>query len=186
MSYAMGRSPRGGRVNVVVLVVGLLVAIPLVAVLWNGFNYDPKEIASPLIGKAAPDFTLTPLEGGAPVALSSLRGTPVVVNFWATWCVPCQAEHATLQQLARNYDGRVKFYGVVYQDEGANIQNWLLKRGSAYPQLLDVGSSAAIAFGVYGVPETYFIGKDGIIVDKVAGAVDGRTAIAVLDKLVGA
>lgn len=186
MVNSMGRSPRGGRVNVVVLIVGLLVAIPLVAVLWNGFRFDPREIASPLIGKAAPDFTLTPLDGGAPVSLSALRGTPVVVNFWATWCVPCQAEHPTLLQLAKNYDGRVKFYGVVYQDDTDNISNWLMKRGSFYPQLIDVGSSAAIAFGVYGVPETYFIGKDGIIVDKVAGAVDGRAAIALLDEMVGA
>ena len=186
MSNTMRRSPRGGRVNVVVLVVGLLVAIPLVVVLWNGFKYVPREISSPLIGKAAPDFTLTPIDGGTPVSLAALRGTPVVVNFWATWCVPCQAEHPTLLQLARNYDGRVKFFGVVYQDDADNIQNWLMKRGSVYPQLLDVGSSAAIAFGVYGVPETYFIGKDGVIVNKVAGAVDGRTAITLLDQMVGA
>ena len=184
MTIGMGRARRSGKVNVVVLVVGLLVAIPLVAVLWNGFRYDPRDIASPLIGKAAPDFTLTPLDGGDAVSLSALRGTPVVVNFWATWCVPCQAEHPTLLQLAKNYDGRVKFLGVVYQDEAENIQKWLAKRGSVYPQLIDLGSSAAIAFGVYGVPETYFIGKDGIIADKVTGAVDGRAATTLLDTLV--
>jgi len=171
-------------VNVAVLVGGLLLVLPLVAVLGIGFKFDPHEIASPLIQKAAPDFTLTPLDGSAPVTLSAQRGHPVVVNFWATWCIPCQAEHRDLQALARMFAGKVSFYGVVYQDKPEAIASWLEKRGSLFPQLVDTGSSAALAFGVYGVPETYVIDKEGIIVHKVTGPIDGGEMQSLLSMLV--
>lgn len=176
---------RAGRVNLKILLLGLAVVVPLVIVLANGFRYDPKEIASPLVGKPAPDFQLTALDGAQTVQLSALKGTPVVVNFWATWCVPCQAEHGTLLQLARAFEGKVAFLGVVYQDEPGNIQKWLDKRGSFYPQLIDTGSKAALAYGVYGVPETYVIDRSGTIVDKVVGPVSGPAMTASLTTLLG-
>jgi cytochrome c biogenesis protein CcmG/thiol:disulfide interchange protein DsbE len=176
---------RSGKVNVKVLLLGLALVLPLVALLAVGFRFDPREIASPLVGKPAPDFTLEPLGGGAPVQLSALGGKPAVVNFWATWCVPCQAEHPVLLALARQFEGKVNFLGVVYQDKPEAIQAWLERRGTAYPQLVDVGSRAALAYGVYGVPETYVIDANGIIVEKIAGAVDGRTLQAQLLDLVG-
>ena len=79
-----------------VLVAGLAVVAPLVAVLVMNLGRDPHVIGSPLVGRIAPDFALQPMGGGAPVTLASLRGRPAVLNFWATWCVPCFEEHPVL------------------------------------------------------------------------------------------
>ncbi|MSP54782.1 MAG: redoxin domain-containing protein [Myxococcales bacterium] len=177
---------RGG----VILSVGLACVVGLVAVLASGFQHDPHEVASPLVNKPAPDFTLSTIElnaaGGADtVRLSGQRGTPVVVNFWATWCVPCQQEHQTLLALAARFRGTVRFYGVVYQDKPEAIDAWLNKRGRGYPTLIDAGSQAAIAFGVYGVPETFVIDQSGIIREKSTGGVNFQQLSGVLDELLG-
>lgn len=168
------------------LLVGLLFTTPLVYFLARGFEFDPHTIDSPLIGKPAPGFTLDPLGGGAPVTLASHSGTPVVLNFWATWCVPCQQEHAALQQAARTFAGKVAMYGIIYNDTSENIQLWLNRRGSAYPTLLDPGTRTAIGYGVYGVPETFFIDRKGTIVEKYAGPLDLGGILSRIEKLVGA
>ena len=173
----------------IILAVGLLMVGVLVAVLASGFQHDPRSITSPLLGKAAPDFTLQALEpeasgASATVKLSALRGTPVVINFWATWCIPCQQEHSTLLAAAREFDGVAKFYGVVYQDKPEAIDAWLNARGRAYPTLIDVGSQAAIAFGVYGVPETFVIDKKGIIREKFTGGVTFAGVASLLNTLI--
>jgi cytochrome c biogenesis protein CcmG/thiol:disulfide interchange protein DsbE len=172
-------------VNWKVLGVGLVVVVPLVAVLAAGFGYDPRAIDSPLVGKQAPDFTLSPVDGSAPIKLSSLRDEPVVLNFWATWCEPCKAEHPILLEAARQLGDRVHFVSVVYQDEPAKIQKWLAAHGSAYPTLVDQGSQAAIAFGVYGVPETYVIDQQGRITYKFVGPIDPDTLVEELRPLLG-
>ena len=165
-----------------ILLGGLALVVPLLVILALGFGQDPHEFDSPLIGKPAPDFTLSTLDG-VEVQLSSLKGKPVVLNFWATWCVPCRQEHpALLSAAARNGD-RVQFYGVVYQDEPAKIEVWLDKHGKGYPTLVDEGSRAAIAFGVYGVPETYVIDAQGIIRNKFVGPVDPGTLSQQLEAL---
>jgi cytochrome c biogenesis protein CcmG/thiol:disulfide interchange protein DsbE len=173
-----------GKVNLGVWFGGLAVTAPLVLVLALGFQNDPRSIDSPLLGKPAPDFTLSPIDGTAPVRLSELRGKPAVVNFWATWCEPCKAEHRTLVAVSRRLAGQVNFLGVVYQDEPAKIQAWLDRMGSAYPQLVDVGSKAAIAFGVYGVPETYIVNAEGVVTYKFTGPVDAASLLAQLTPLV--
>jgi cytochrome c biogenesis protein CcmG/thiol:disulfide interchange protein DsbE len=173
------------RVNLTVWFAGLVVTAPLLLVLGLSFQNDPHQIDSPLVGRPAPDFLLSPIDGGAPVRLSEQRGTPAVVNFWATWCVPCKAEHRTLVAVARRMEGKARFFGVVYQDEPAKIRKWLEGAGSAYPQLLDVGSKAAIAYGVYGVPETYVIDGDGVITYKFTGPVDAASLLSKLAPLVG-
>lgn len=151
------------------LSIGLLVTVPLLVLLAVAFQYDPHYIASPLIGKPAPDFSLPVLDSTQEQRLSDLKGSPVVLNFWATWCVPCRQEHANLQAASQKWGKQVQFLGVVYQDEPAKIRDWLNRYGSGYPTLIDVGSKAAIGFGVYGVPETYFIDAAGVIQDKYAG-----------------
>jgi cytochrome c biogenesis protein CcmG/thiol:disulfide interchange protein DsbE len=94
-----------------------------------------------------------------------------VVNFVATWCRPCVAEHHILVAAAKKWGDRVRFLGVVYEDTDANILKFLKRGGSAYPTLVDVGGRTAIAYGVYGVPETFFISPAGTIDDKHAGPV---------------
>jgi cytochrome c biogenesis protein CcmG/thiol:disulfide interchange protein DsbE len=173
------------RVNLTVWFAGLVVTAPLLLVLGLAFQNDPHQIDSPLVGRPAPDFQLSPIDGSAPVRLSEQRGVPAVVNFWATWCVPCKAEHRTLVAVARRMEGKARFFGVVYQDEPSKIQKWLEGAGNAYPQLLDVGSKAAIAYGVYGVPETYIIDANGVITYKFTGPVDAASLMAQLAPLVG-
>lgn len=164
------RKPRA--LNQRVLLLGLLVVAPLVAVLLLNLGRNPHLIGSPLVGRAAPDFTLQPLDGGVPVTLASLRGRPVVLNFWATWCMPCLQEHPTLVSAARSLGERVRFIGVIYEDSEEQVRGFLARRGSAYPSLLDPGSRTAIAFGIFGVPETYFIDAEGKIAAKHVGPLD--------------
>jgi cytochrome c biogenesis protein CcmG/thiol:disulfide interchange protein DsbE len=179
----LGLSLRG-KVNLGVWFGGIAVVAPLVLVLALGFQNDPHQIDSPLVGKPAPDFNLTPFDGGAPVRLSEQRGKPAVINFWATWCVPCKTEHPVLVAVARRLAGKANFFGVVYQDEPVKIAAWLGKMGGGYPQLLDVGSKAAIAYGVYGVPETYIVDSNGVITYKFTGPVDAASLLQQLSPMV--
>ena len=174
--------PDPQRVNKRVLAVGGLVTLPLVGLLLLSLGRDPHKVDSPLIGQKAPGFTLTPVGGGAPVSLESLRGRPVVLNFWATWCVPCFEEHPVLNQAARAMTGQAHFFGVIYEDEEAKVQAFLKKQGSSYPSLLDDTGKTAIAYGVYGVPETYFVSPDGVIVDKYVGPLTPSAITALIAK----
>jgi cytochrome c biogenesis protein CcmG/thiol:disulfide interchange protein DsbE len=165
------------RVNRKVLIGGVLIALPLLAVLIANLGRDPHSVRSPLIGRPAPPFSLVPVGGGAPITLEGLRGKTVVLNFWATWCVPCFQEHAALVEASRTL-GDVKFFGVVYEDDEVRTREFLAQRGSGYPSLIDAEGRAAIAFGVFGVPETFFIDGNGRIVDKYVGPLNQSTILA--------
>ncbi len=165
-----------------VLVVGLLVASPLLAVLAVSFRYDPHFIRSPLLGKEAPNFRLVDIDGGT-YELAALRGQPVVINFWATYCPPCIVEHPMLSQAADHYRGQAHFLGVIYQDDENLIRKFVDQRGRWGPSLIDPDGRAAIAYGVYGPPETFFVDRDGKIVDKVIGEVTASHLRATLEPL---
>lgn len=162
-----------------VMAVGLAVTVPLIGLLLLNIGRNPSAISSPLIKKPAPDVRMKNLEGGGSLQISSLRGRPVVINFWATWCIPCIQEHAALNAAARS-NPDVTFLGVVYEDSTENTMRFLAERGSAYNSYADEDGKAAIAFGVYGVPETYFIDAKGTIVDKYVGPLDDDTIFAKL------
>ena len=175
---------RASRVNPWVLGAGLAVVVPLLAILVMNLGRDPHSIRSPLVGRAAPPFSLAPVGGGAPVSLASLRGRPVVINFWATWCVPCFEEHAALTAASRTFR-EVQFLGVVYEDDEARTQAFLAQRGSSYPALMDPEGRSAIAYGVFGVPETFFIDGEGQIVDKYVGPLNRGTIAALIARAKG-
>ncbi|HLA79654.1 MAG TPA: redoxin domain-containing protein [Vicinamibacteria bacterium] len=158
-----------------VLLVGLLLVVPLLGLLLANLGRDPRRVDSPMIGKPAPPFSLKPVAGGETVSLDALRGKTVVLNFWATWCAPCFEEHGELQRAARSLGPEVRFFGVVYEDEEERVRTFLKQQGSAYPSLLDDGGKIAIAYGVYGVPETYFISPQGVITSKYAQPLDEAT-----------
>ncbi|HSY47799.1 MAG TPA: redoxin family protein [Thermoanaerobaculia bacterium] len=151
-----------------VLIIGIVIVAAIVFVLFAGLGKDPQHIDSPLIGRPAPPFTLRAVGTGQTVDLESLRGKPVIVNFWATWCGPCFEEHPTLVANARNLPN-VQFVGIVFNDTDDKIMRFLAERGSAYPTLLDANGKTAIAYGVGGVPETFFINPAGKIVAKFEG-----------------
>jgi cytochrome c biogenesis protein CcmG, thiol:disulfide interchange protein DsbE len=156
-------------VNRSVLIVGVAITAALVAVLFLGLGRDPQQIQSPLVGRAAPAFALKEVGSGRTIDLAALRGKPAMINFWATWCMPCYQEHPVLVDNARLFGSQVQFVGVVFNDDESSISKFLRERGSAYPTLLDTQGKTAIAYGVGGVPESFFLNRDGVIVAKFSG-----------------
>jgi cytochrome c biogenesis protein CcmG/thiol:disulfide interchange protein DsbE len=141
-----------------------LVVLPLGWLLFTGFGRDPREVASPLIGRAAPDWTLTTLDGEE-LGTDDLAGRPYVVNFWASWCVPaCVDEHPVLAAAQERYGADVTIVGVLYQDDPASAEGFLARYGDAgYAHVNDETGRLAIDYGVTGPPETFFVDAGGIV-----------------------
>lgn len=174
-ALATAGPPGGGPARLLWWSVGLVLVavIGLGAVLGARLGTDPTLVDSPLMGKPAPEVEWPYLEQDGTLALADLRGQVVVVNFWASWCVPCRAEHPELVAASNAYaDAGVTFVGVNYQDQKATAAAFLdeLGRGESYEYVADSGSAGALEFGVYGVPETFVIDREGTIVAKITGA----------------
>jgi cytochrome c biogenesis protein CcmG/thiol:disulfide interchange protein DsbE len=149
-----------------------VLAIAFGAVLGTQLGKDPTLVDSPLIAHPAPAETLPYLEHPGTLTLQSLRGRVVVVNFWASWCVACREEQPTLAAAATAYTpAGVTFVGIDYQDQRGPAVAFLneLGRGTGYQYVTDPGSNAAVDFGVFGVPETFFLDPSGTIVAKITG-----------------
>ena len=145
----------------VFLVVGVFLAI--------GLTLNPREIPSPLIGKPVPEFSLPPVQGRT-LGLSSadLKGEVSLVNVFASWCVACRAEHPLLTELKQK--GVVPIHGLNYKDRPEDAEKWLDELGDPYTRTgADINGRVAIDWGVYGVPETFVIDRNGRIAHKVIG-----------------
>jgi cytochrome c biogenesis protein CcmG/thiol:disulfide interchange protein DsbE len=172
MSAAGLAWPRGRPLAA--LVAGLLV-IAVMSIIAVGFTRDPARIESPLVGRSAPEFRLISLDRES-IDLANLRGRPVVLNFWASWCIPCRDEAPLLRAAQERYGTRsVAFIGIVYQDSASSAQAFVDRYGIAYPSLLDPDGRTALDYGVYGIPETYFIATDGTIRAKQIGQLDAAS-----------
>jgi cytochrome c biogenesis protein CcmG/thiol:disulfide interchange protein DsbE len=150
-----------------------LAVLPVLALLAYGFWTDPRgEVKSPLIGRPAASISLTTF-AGTPLSLEALRGRVVVVNFWASWCVPaCYEEAPVLEQAWRDYKDRgVTLVGINIQDKDEAARKFMEQFGFSFPNAMDVGGKVAIDYGVYGVPETFFIDRRGRIRQRTVGAV---------------
>jgi cytochrome c biogenesis protein CcmG/thiol:disulfide interchange protein DsbE len=139
---------------------------------WFGLalrpNHDPQLLPSALIDKPAPAFDLANLSGGPNVARDALKGQVIVVNFFASWCVPCRIEQPILMRLAQR--DHVPLYGIAYKDKPADAERVLKQLGDPYRAVgLDPDGIAGIDFGVYGVPETYVIDKNGRVRKRFVG-----------------
>ena len=164
--------------------IGVGIAVPIVMLLGYGLTRDPRHIASPLPGRPAPTFALPTLETGDSIALTELRGNVVVVNFWASWCIPCRDEHPVLLEAARTYEPKgVKFVGIAYNDKPEDSRRWLDELGKSYPSLIDAGARVAIDYGVSGVPETFILDKQGVVAFKKFGPITTSEITQKLDSL---
>lgn len=164
--------------------IGLAITLPIVLLLGYGLTRDPRYIASPLPGKAAPGFALPVLDRADTIRLDRLRGNVVLVNFWASWCIPCRQEHPVLLAGAKRYEGRpVRFIGIAYNDRPEDSRRWLGELGQAYPSLIDEGARTAIDYGVSGVPETFILDKHGTIAFKKFGPITTRELTQHIDSL---
>ncbi len=143
----------------------------LAVFLGVGLKLNPREVPSPLVGKAAPAFTLPTLADPAvQLAAGQMKGQVWVLNVWASWCVPCLAEHPYVTQLARTPG--VKVIGLNYKDKPADAQAWLRKHGDPYNTIVaDRDGRVGIDYGVYGVPETFIIDRAGVIRHKQIGPI---------------
>ena len=147
---------------------GLLVALGF------GLTRDARVLPSVSVSRPAPEFDLKSLDG-RPVRLTDLRGKPMIINFWASWCTECRKEHPLIMAAHDRFGDRIEFVGVVFQDSASNAKSYLVEMGDiavgSYPNLLDPGSRTAIDYGVYGVPETFFVDRRGIVLAKRVGRV---------------
>ncbi len=164
------------------LLITLGIIIPIVWLLAYGFSRDPRYIPSPMIGRQAPSFTL-PLFGGGTIKTEDLRGKVVFLNFWAAWCPPCRAEATTLEAAWQRYkDREVVFLGIDIQDTEQDARAFLKQFGITYLNARDASGKVAIEYGVWGIPETYFIDRKGRITYKQVGALGWPIITAKLDE----
>jgi cytochrome c biogenesis protein CcmG/thiol:disulfide interchange protein DsbE len=159
------------------------VAAAFLGLLGFGLTRSPAELPSALIGKPAPEISGVTLEGDS-LRLSELKGRVVVVNFWASWCGPCRVEHPVLEQLARTYpDDEAVLVGVVHRDSRQNAVGFMERLGGDWPSVMDPGSRTALEYGITGVPETFFVSREGEVARKHVGPVDWNVVASTVDSL---
>ncbi|MCP4982008.1 MAG: DsbE family thiol:disulfide interchange protein [Gammaproteobacteria bacterium] len=149
----------------------LVIFVLMAGLLGYGLQLDPKIVPSPLIDKPAPAFSLAMLdEPSRQLSNTDLNGQVWILNVWASWCVSCRAEHEVITALARK--NLVTVVGLNYKDEPADATRWLKQFGNPYAtSIIDRDGRVGIDWGVYGVPETFVIGADGMIKYKHIGPV---------------
>ena len=163
-----------------------LAAVPVILVLAYGFTRDPREIPSPLVGKPAPLFQLK-LFDGTTFDLEKERGKVVVVNFWVSWCIPaCVNEAPRWGEAWKRYKDRgVVILGVNFQDKEEDARAFMKRFNKVYPNGPDVDGKLTLDYGVYGVPETFFVDQQGIIAHKHIGEIQMKTITEQIERLLG-
>lgn len=156
------------------IVIALVIVAGVALVVLNAGKGD-KAPRPPLVaeGFAAPDITLTDLSGNA-WSLSDRRGSVVFINFWASWCKECREEMPSMQRLydKKRSDPNFEMVLIIYNEDPAESARYMEENSFTMPLYVDPGGAAAYAFGLTGVPETYIVGKDGILRKKIIGPAD--------------
>jgi cytochrome c biogenesis protein CcmG/thiol:disulfide interchange protein DsbE len=177
---------RGGRM--VWAAIAAAMAFMLLAIIFaSRFGGDPAISSSPLIGQPAPTAPMELLGGAGEVSLADFPDDIIVVNYWASWCLSCRGEHPALLQAAADYeDEGVTFISINYQDTQRNAVAWLDDLGWSEETVyaVDVGSTTAFAWGVLGIPETFFVDREGIVVGKVSGPVTYSLVARTLNQII--
>ena len=166
-----------------VYILPVLLFVVLAGYFFLGLQRDPSLLPSALIDKPAPAFALPGLGARPGIASADLAGKVVLVNFFASWCAPCRVEHPLLMRLAE--EGKVTLWGIDYKDKPEDATRLLAQLGDPYGRIgVDESGRAAIDFGVYGVPETYVVDKQGRIRYRQVGPISAETWDRVLLPLV--
>ena len=169
---------RLARYTAVALILGLAVVLTL------AFRRDPHDIRTGTIGQPAPAFRLADLSGNGSISLEHYKGKIVILNFWASWCVPCKEENPALAAVWERYRGSdVILLGIVFQDSVEAARAYTDRLGNTWPSAVDASGQVALSYGVFGPPETYFIGRDGIIAGRHIGPIDEPTLIRGIETL---
>ncbi len=173
---ASATTQRRGRLSVLrsPAFVPLGLFLVLAGLFGVGLTMNPRDIPSPLIGKPVPEFSLPPVKGRT-LGLSSadLKGEPSLVNVFASWCTACREEHPPLMDLKAK--GVVPIHGLNYKDRPEDAERWLNELGDSYTRTgADINGRVAIEWGVYGVPETFVVDREGVIRYKHIGPVNQR------------
>ncbi len=166
----------------------VIVPALLVGVFAYGLTRDASHIPSVLIGKMAPNFTLKELDKNRQVRRDDYAGKVLIINFWASWCGACKTEHGVLLDLSKRFsnDSDVAFLGVNYRDRKDKALQFLSRYGAfTYPSVVDPRGRTGIDFGVYGLPETYFLDPEGHIVYRHVGALDEKKALSIIKTIRG-
>ena len=169
--------------------VPLIVFAALVGLFFVGLGKDPSILPSPLVGKPAPAFNLTQLmDPQTSFAPEQMKGKVWMLNVWASWCVSCRQEHPLFLELTRKNE--IPIYGLNYKDDPNDARRWLQQLGNPYGVIAsDLSGDVGIDYGVYGVPETFVIDKEGVIRYKHVGPVSredwSKTFEPLLKKLRG-
>ena len=156
----------------------------LTVVLMLAFRHDPLDIRTGTVNKPAAAFVLDRLDGTGKVALADHPGKVVILNFFASWCIPCKEENPALVRVWERYrTSDVVVIGILYQDSLDSARRYVRDNGVNWPTLTDDDGRIAFAYGVRGIPETYFIGPDGIIAGRHVGPIDEATLVAAIESL---
>ena len=168
------------RGRLLALAAGVILLLVLAGV--SALGIRQASTARPSVGSAAPTFTM-PLFDGPQVDLAALRGKPVVINFWASWCVPCEDEAGDLERTWQKYKDRAMFLGVDYVDTEPKAREFLKRFGITYPNGPDLGSRISYQYRIKGVPETFVIDKNGQVRLVKIGPTTEAELSATLDEL---
>lgn len=164
-----------------------VIFIGLIAMLAVGLGLDPRHVPSPLIGKPLPSFNLASLyEPDRTISETTFLGQPRLINVWASWCSACVVEHPLLVSLAQQ--NRIEIFGLNYKDDPRRAEDWLRKHKNPYKRIIvDSEGDLGLDLGVYGVPETFVIDKQGVIRYKQVGPLNeqiiNEVILPLLDEL---
>ena len=159
----------------------IVITIFIFVFLFLGLNKKNKDLISPLVNKPIPEINLVSLENGK-LNNNDFKNEILLVNFFASWCIPCIVEHDFLFKLKKQKS--IKIYGINYKDDKNNLKIWLDKLGNPYSKIgIDNTGITGINWGVNGIPESFLIDKNGIIKHKINGVIDDKQIKILLTKI---